>query len=80
LFLGTFVILTTFLWEYTTLIIQGGFLSKIATLATDPSFAKIIAEHIPASFNWYLFMVGEGFIICYLIMFCWRTKDRAKVL
>jgi hypothetical protein len=73
LFIGTFVILITFLWEYTTLIIQGGFLPRIATLATDPSFANIIAEHIPTSFNWYLFMVGEGFIICCLIMFCWRT-------
>jgi len=74
LFLGTFFILITFLWEYGTLIIQGGFLSKIATLATDPSFANIIAEHIPASFNWYLFMIGEGFIICCLLMFYWRTK------
>jgi hypothetical protein len=74
LFLGTFIILITFLWEYSTLIIQGGFLSRIATLATDPHFKQVIAEHIPTSFNWYLFMIGEGFIICYVIMFCWRTR------
>ena len=73
LFLGTFIILITFLWEYGTLIIQGGFLLKIVTLATDPLFKQVIAEHIPNSFNWYLFMIGEGFIICCLIMFCWRT-------
>jgi len=74
LFIGTFIILITFLWEYATLIIQGGFLSRIATLAIDPIFKQVIAEHIPTSFNWYLFMIGEGFIICCLIMFCWRTK------
>lgn len=72
--LGTFIILITFLWEYATLIIQGGFLSRIVTLATDPLFKQVIAEHVPTSFNWYLFMIGEGFIICCLIMFCWRTK------
>jgi len=74
LFLGTFIILITFLWEYATLIIQGSFLSRITTLATDPHFKKIIAEHSPTYFNWYLFLIGEGFIICCLIMFCWRIK------
>ena len=74
LFIGTFIILITFIWEYSILIIQGGFLSRIATLATDPYFKQIIAEHIPTSFNWYLFVIGEGFIICCLMVFCWRTK------
>jgi hypothetical protein len=74
LFLGAGIILTTFLWEYATLIIQGGFISQISTLATDPHFRQIIAKHIPTSFNWYLFIIGEGFIICCLILFCWRTK------
>jgi len=74
LFLGGCIILATFLWEYSTIIIQGGFLSRIATLATDLHFRQIIAEHIPTSFNWYLFMIGEGFILCFLIMFFWRTK------
>ncbi len=74
LFLGTLIVLITFLWEYLTIIIKGGLLSQIATLATDPYFRQIIAEHIPTSFNWYLFMIGEGFMVIFLIMFFWRTK------
>lgn len=74
LILGACIILITFLWEYSTIIIQGGYLSRIATLATDPHFRQIIAGHIPASFNWYLFMIGEGFIISCPVLFCWRTR------
>jgi len=74
LFLGALIILITFLWEYSTIIIQEGYLSRITTLATDPYFKKVIAEHIPTFFNWYLFIIGEGFIISCLVLFCWRTK------
>lgn len=73
LFLGGFIIFITFIGEYSKIVIQGGFLSRIATLATDPYFQQIISEHIPTSFNWHLFIIGEGFIISYLVMFCWRT-------
>ena len=74
LFIGGCIILITFLWEYFMIIIQGGFLSRIATLATDPYFKQVIAEHIPASFNWHLFMIGEGFIFCCGVLFFWRTR------
>ena len=73
LFFGALIILITFLWEYSKIIIQGGFLSRIATLGTDPYFRQIIASHIPISFSWYLFMIGEGFIIIFLFLFCLRT-------
>jgi len=73
LFLGGLIILISFLWEYSNILIQGGFLSHIATLGTDLYFKQVIAGHVPVSFNWYLFMAGEGFIICYLVLFCLRT-------
>jgi hypothetical protein len=74
LFLGAVIILAAFLWEYSAIIIEGGFLSQLATLATEPYFRQLIAEHIPASFNWYLFMIGEGFIFCSVVLFYWRTR------
>jgi hypothetical protein len=73
LLFGALIILITFLWEYSKIIIQGGFLSRIATLGTDPHFQQIIARHIPISFNWHLFIIGEVFIISFLVLFCWRT-------
>jgi len=78
LFLGAWIILVAFLWEYSTIIIQGGYLSQIATLATDPHFRQIIAEHIPTSFNWILFMIGEGFIFSFLIIFFLRTRKSPR--
>lgn len=74
LFFGAFIILITFLWEYLRIIIQGGFLPYIATLGTDPHFQQIIARHVPTSFNWYLFIIGKGFIISFLVLFFLRTR------
>lgn len=74
LFLGGFIILITFIWDYSKIVIQGGFLSHIATLGSDPYFQQGIAGHVPVYFNWYLFMIGEGFIISFLAVFFWRTR------
>lgn len=74
LFCGALIILITFLWEYSGIIIQGGFLSQIAALATDPYFQQVIAGHVPVFYNWYLFLIGEGFIITFLIIFLLRTR------
>ena len=73
LFLGGFIILITFIWDYLKIVIHGGFLSHIETLGTDPSFQQAIAGHVPDFFNWYLFMIGESCVLCFLVLFCVRT-------
>jgi hypothetical protein len=57
--LGAFIIFSTFVWDYSNIIISGGFLSGFLTLGTNETFQNIISQHTPVYFNWYFFAIGE---------------------
>lgn len=69
---GALLILITFLWDYSSLIIQGGFLPRLMTLHTDTEFQKVISTHVPLSYKWLLFACGEILILLSLLRFCIR--------
>lgn len=73
-FLGALAIFSTFVWEYSRIIIQGGFLSRFLSLGTDPDFQKIVAKHVPISYNWHFFIIGEILVLCFLVLFYRRMK------
>lgn len=66
---GALMILVTFIWDYSRIIIQGGFLGRFFSLANDPHFQGIITSHIPSTYNWPLFILGELLIFCSLVIF-----------
>jgi len=72
--LGVFIIITSFVWEYSKIIIQGGFFSRFLTLGTDPHFQKIVTSHVPTSYNWLFFIIGESLILCFLAIFFKRMR------
>jgi len=74
LFAGATIIFSTFIWDYTNIIIQGGFISKLTTLATDHAFQKEISSFIPTSYKWPLFSLGEILILYALVIFSKRTR------
>lgn len=76
--LGGLVIFSSFIWEYTKIMIQGGFISRFLLLGRDPQFQKAIAQHVPDHYNWYLFVVGECIILCFLMMFCRKASSNTK--
>ena len=71
---GAFIIFVTFVWDFSRIIIQHGFISRFWTLRADPDFQEIVAYYIPDSYNWYLFAFGEVLILLFLILFCRRMK------
>jgi hypothetical protein len=74
LFSGFFCIFLTFIWDYSKIIIQKGFISRLFILRTDPYFQKIVEHYVPTDFQWALFLVGESLLFCFLIIFFRRTK------
>jgi hypothetical protein len=72
--LGTMVILATFVWDYSKIIIRGGFLNRFFSLANDRHFQSIVTNHIPSTYNWALFLLGEIFIFYSLVIFVRKTK------
>lgn len=74
LFLGAFIIFSTFIWDYTKIIIQGGFISRLSAAGTDPDFKKEVSQYIPTFYNWPLFVLGEILILYFLVIFCKRMR------
>ncbi|MFH1352544.1 MAG: hypothetical protein ABIH68_03105 [bacterium] len=62
--LGAFVIFISFIYDFSKIIVAGGFLPGILTLATDAEFQKEVSAFVPAKYNWWLFFAGELLILC----------------
>jgi hypothetical protein len=74
--IGSIIILYTFLYDYSHLIISGGFLSNIANLLSDPRFHQVMMAYVPINYNWALFMSGEIMIFIGLILFYLRCREK----
>jgi hypothetical protein len=73
-FSGALLIFVTFIWDYSKILIQGRFISNFLTLRTSPALEEIIAHHIPTTYNWPLFALGELLIIAPFISIHRRMK------
>jgi hypothetical protein len=76
---GAALILLSFLWESGRLIIGGGFLSRLLTLAEDPGFRDVVSRHVPTDYPWSLFIAGEGLILFSIFAFLYRTRSPTMV-
>lgn len=66
---GVFLMFSTFVWDFSGIILRGGFIGTFWTLSADPAFHKIVAEYVPTSFQWPLFAAGEFLIVISLVSF-----------
>jgi len=74
---GAFLIFISFIWDYSKIVIQGGFLKGFFHLGSNPEFQQIISHYIPVHYNWGLFIVGEVLILCTFVLF-YRKKPANK--
>lgn len=72
--LGAVIILITFMWDYTSIIIRDGLLSKFWVLTHDTVLKSHLLTYIPTTYNWGAFIVGELFILAALIHMHRRVK------
>jgi len=73
--IGISLIFITFVWDFARMIIKGGFYSRFWTLGTDPEFQRCVAEFVPSSYNWPLFIMGEVLIFSALVFLGRRAKQ-----
>lgn len=72
--LGALMIFSTFIWDYSRIIIQEGLLSSFWTLADNQHFQQMISEYKPTYYNWRLFALGEILILSALALVLRRTS------
>jgi len=71
---GALILFAAFIWNYSILIVQNGYASKVLTLYQNPGFLKVVYNYTPKSFNWVLFVVGELLVIVGTIRFLLRHR------
>jgi hypothetical protein len=75
--LGAFVIFMTFIYDYTKLIVKGGFLKAFSNLALNSDFQKAMSSFVPDQYNWIFFIAGEILILTGLFLFVKRNLKSA---
>ena len=77
--LGAVVILITFMWDYSALIIRDGLLSRFWALTEDTVLLSNLLTYIPTNYNWFVFILGEILVFAALILMYRRTKSDWKL-
>jgi hypothetical protein len=75
-FTGSFIVFLTFIWDFASIIISGGYFCNFFSLNTDESFNKIVSTYIPAFYNWYAFAAGE---VMAIFSFINSLKGRKRI-
>lgn len=78
IFLGALIILGTFIWDYSRIIIRDGFFSRFWTLADDHQFQQIISAFDPTHYRWVVFIIGEICILSALALIFRRAKPDSQ--
>lgn len=60
---GSFLILYTFIKDYSTIIIQNGWILEIGSILRNPKFTELTSNYIPVSYDWLIFGIGFGIIL-----------------
>jgi hypothetical protein len=74
LVVGGLIILYTFLYDYTKLIINSGFAGDFLNLAKRPDFHAVISSYVPLHYSWLVFLIGEIFIVEGIFMAYFRNQ------
>lgn len=63
LLMGASLILYTFIYDYSKLIIQNNLLADLAGIMQSEKFITLASTLIPTFYNWPLFLIGESILI-----------------
>jgi len=69
---GALAIFVTFVWDYSSLIVQGGFLVDLPGLPDNAEFKAAAGSYVPTRYNWHLFVLGELMILV-AVAVMWKT-------
>lgn len=70
---GSVILLISFTWDYTRFILQHYSFSDIWNIPGQNFHA--ITSYVPASFTWWIFLLGEAFILVAIARFWKKTQN-----
>ncbi len=76
IFMGAILIFSSFIIDYTILLIGEGYFSRGGPSLLEPGFTKAMLNYIPEKFQWGLFLAGELLIIFSIAGFVFISKRK----
>ncbi len=73
--LGALIIFTSFILDYTLLMVSEGYFMKDGPSLFNPGFIEAVTSYIPHKFNWGLFIIGEVLILLGMIQMIFQAKN-----
>ncbi len=73
---GAILIFSSFIFDYTKLLIAEGYFSRGGPSLLEPGFTKAILNYMPEKFQWGLFIAGELLIIFSIASFTFFPKRK----
>jgi hypothetical protein len=74
---GALLIFTSFIWNYTGLMLRGGYFMDLSNLGSSADLLQASATFIPPSFQWPIFLAGYGLIWIGIWMLTVRLRKQA---
>ena len=74
LFIGGFLQLYTFLYDYGKIMIRGDYLNYFSSLMTNEKFILEVTNYMPTHYNWTIFLIGEILILTAIASWHFRYK------
>ncbi len=78
LIIGSLLLIASFIWDYSTYILENYSMVKLWNLSGNPALFDIAYSYIPRKFNWLLFVLGEMVIISGVILFGFKKKPEVN--
>lgn len=78
LILGSITVISSFVWDYIMYLSVNGADKVVWTLSSNTNLFEEVSNYIPQQFNWWLFGIGEGFILIAILLIIKRLKNSQK--
>ena len=78
LIMGSLIIIASFMWDYSTYILNEYCVHQLFTLPNENIFEFAI-KYVPSSFPWFIFTIGEVMIIGAVIHFFIKNKSLSRI-
>ncbi len=76
---GALLVFISFIWNYSTLMLKGGFFNDLKSLGSNPAFQQVTASFVPPSFQWLIFLTGYGLIWLGIVLLIIRLRKQKKI-
>ena len=80
IFSGALIILGTFMWDYSEIVIKEDSISRFWTQSNYKHFLTNISSYHPTHYNWDAFVLGEIIILSAIILMYGRVESKKSYL